>query len=246
MKSSHTSRMKSIILLVGSDFFIFVGNKKFFKPSYNHRMVLNMTDIYDYESLLQRVRDALPANVKSHNRFDMPRVEVIHEGKNTIIRNFGNIAKVMNRDGMHIYKYLMRELGTAGTIQKDRLVLKGRISPSMIQRRLESYMRTYVICYECGSPDTELRKEERVEILVCKACGAMRPVQAKIDVRVAVEHMKEGKTYDVEITDLSRDGDGIARYGNHTVYVPGARKGQHVKVKIIKIKKNIAFGEIVS
>ncbi|NPA74790.1 MAG: translation initiation factor IF-2 subunit beta [Euryarchaeota archaeon] len=205
-----------------------------------------MTELYDYEMLLKRVRDALPENVKSHERFDIPKAEVIREGKNTIIRNFGTIAKIINRDPMHIYKYLMRELGTAGTIQKDRLVLKGHISPAMVQRRVDSYVRTYVLCYECGSPDTELRKEDRVEILVCKACGAMRPVQAKIDVRVSSENLREGKIYEVEVTDLSRDGDGIARYGPYTIYIHGARKGQRVKIKITKIKKNVAFGQIVS
>ncbi len=205
-----------------------------------------MTDLYDYDSLLKRVRDALPENIKSHERFDIPKAEVFHEGKNTIIRNFGNIAKMVNRDPMHIYKYLMRELGTAGTIQKERLILKGRISPSMVQRRVESYVRTYVLCSECGSPDTELRKEGRVEVLVCKACGAMRPVNAKIDVRVATEKLREGKTYEVEITDLSRDGDGIAKYGDYTIYVPGARKGEKVKIKITKIRKSIAYGELVS
>ena len=207
---------------------------------------VNMSDIYDYENLLKRVRDALPDTVKHHERFEVPKAEVLHEGKNTIIRNFLNIAKRVNRDPTHIYKYLMRELGTAGTIQGDRLVLKGRISPMLIQKRIDSYVKTYVICYECGSPDTELRKEGRIEILVCKACGAMRPVQTKVDVRVAAETLREGKVYDVEISDLSRDGDGIAKYGNYTIYVPGARKGERIKVKILKIKKNIAFGEKVS
>ncbi len=205
-----------------------------------------MTELYDYDYLLQRVRDALPDTIKHHERFEIPKAEVLHEGKNTIIRNFVSIAKRINRDPMHVYKYLMRELGTAGTIQGERLVLKGRISPSLVQRRIERYVNTYVLCSECGSPDTELRKEGRVELLVCKACGAVRPVQAKIDVRTATENLKEGKIYEVEITDLSRDGDGIAKYGNYVVYVPGARKGQSVKVKILKIKKNAAFAEVVS
>ncbi len=204
-----------------------------------------MTELYDYDYLLSRVRDALPDSVKHHERFEVPKVEVIHEGKNTIIRNFIGITKVINRDPMHVYKYLMRELGTAGNIQGERLVLKGRISPSMVQKRMDAYVNTYVICSECGSPDTELRKEDRVEILVCKACGAIRPVQAKIDVRTTAT-LKEGEIYEMEITDLSRDGDGIAIYGTYKVYVPGARKGQRVRVKINKIKKGTAFGEIVS
>ncbi len=205
-----------------------------------------MTDIYDYDSLLARVREALPEEIKNRERFEVPKAEVIYEGKNTIIKNFMDIVKKINRDPMHVYKYLMRELGTAGNIQGERLILKGRVSQSLIQSRIDSYVKTYVICYECGSPDTELRKEGRVEILVCKACGAIRPVHGKVAVKFSVSKLEEGKVYNVEITDLSRDGDGIAKYGDYTIYVPGARKGEKVKVKIVKIKKNVAFGRIAS
>ncbi|MGC8993097.1 MAG: TRAM domain-containing protein [Thermoplasmata archaeon] len=51
--------------------------------------------------------------------------------------------------------------------------------------------------------------------------------------------------YELEIIDISRDGDGIAKKGEYTIYVKNAKKGQKVKVKIEKIKKNIAFGVIV-
>ena len=205
-----------------------------------------MTDLYDYELLLKRVRDALPEKITTKERFEIPKADVIYEGKNTIIRNFIDIVKRINRDPMHVYKYLMRELGTAGNIQGQRLILKGRISHTLIQNRVENYIRTYVICYECGSPDTELRKEGRIEILVCKACGAIRPVHAKIDVRIGRTVLEEGKVYELEITDLSRDGDGIAKYDSYTIYVPGTKKGDKVKVKILRIKKNVAFGRVVS
>jgi len=205
-----------------------------------------MTDLYDYDSLLNRVRDAIPENIVARERFEVPKAEILYEGKNTIIKNFMDIVKRIDRDPMHVYKYLMRELGTAGNIQGDRLILKGRVSSSLIQNRVDSYIKTYVICYECGSPDTELRKEGRIEILVCKACGAIRPVHGKVAVRMATAKLEEGKVYEVEITDLSRDGDGIAKYGDYTIYVPGARKGERVKVKIMKIKKNVAFGRIAS
>ena len=205
-----------------------------------------MTELYDYDSLLKRVREAIPEDITSKERFEVPQVDIIYEGKNTIIRNFMEIVKRIDRDPMHVYKFLMRELGTAGNIQGDRLILKGRVSQSLIQSRVDNYIKTYVICYECGSPDTELRKDGRVEILVCKACGAMRPVHAKVNVRMASAKLEEGKSYDMEITDISRDGNGIAKYGDYTVYVPGARKGEKVKVTIVKIKKNVAFGRISS
>ncbi len=205
-----------------------------------------MTELYDYDSLLKRVREAIPEDITSRERFEVPKAEILYEGKNTIIRNFMDIVKKIDRDPMHVYKYLMRELGTAGNIQGDRLILKGRVSTSLIQNRIDTYVKTYVICYECGSPDTELRKDGRIEILVCKACGAMRPVHAKVNVRMASAKLEEGKTYELEITDVSKDGNGIAKYGDFTVYVPGARKGEKVKVTIVKVKKNIAFGRIAS
>ncbi len=207
---------------------------------------MKMAEVYNYDLLLKRVRESLPENIKHKERFVIPVMDVFYEGKNTIIRNFLDVAKKINREPMHVYKYLMRELGTAGNIQGERLILKGHISQGLIQRRFENYVRIYVICYECGSPDTELRKEGRVEVIVCKACGAIRPVHAKIDVRIATETLIEGKIYDLEISDISKEGNGIAKYGAYTIYVPGARKGEKVKVKIIRVKKNIAFGEKVS
>jgi len=90
-----------------------------------------------------------------------------------------------------------------------------------------------------------IRDRDRIEILVCKACGAIRPVTAHVEIKVQEEKIEEGKVYELEIMDISKDGDGIAKKGNFTIYIPKAKKGQKVKVKIEKIKKNMAFGSIV-
>ncbi|MBD6955619.1 MAG: translation initiation factor IF-2 subunit beta [Thermoplasmata archaeon] len=204
-----------------------------------------MVDIYDYESLLKRAREKVIPVVHSGERFQLPEADIIIEGKNTIFRNFMDFCKKMDRDPQHFSKFLFRELGTAGTIQGERLIFKGKVSLADIKDRINQYIKTYVLCYECGSPDTILKKEDRIEILVCKACGAIRPVTAHIEIKVQEEKIEEGKVYEVEIIDISRDGDGIAKKGSYTIYVPKAKKGQKLKVKIEKIKKNIAFGTIV-
>jgi len=49
----------------------------------------------------------------------------------------------------------------------------------------------------------------------------------------------------VTITDIGRKGDGIARYGKYTIYVPNIVKGAKVKVKIEKISGNLAFARCV-
>ena len=41
-------------------------------------------------------------------------------------------------------------------------------------------MKEFVICKECGKPDTELKKENRLNFINCLACGAKHPVREKI------------------------------------------------------------------
>ncbi|MEA2090202.1 MAG: TRAM domain-containing protein [Thermoproteota archaeon] len=55
-----------------------------------------------------------------------------------------------------------------------------------------------------------------------------------------------GKEYDVEIQETSRRGDGVARIQGLVIFVPGAKKGQNVRVKITKVSRRFAEGEVVS
>ncbi len=41
-----------------------------------------------------------------------------------------------------------------------------------------------------------------------------------------------GKEYDVEVTELSRRGDGVAKMSGFVVFVKGAKVGEKVKIKI--------------
>ena len=44
---------------------------------------------------------------------------------------------------------------------------------------IKSYVEDYVICSECGKPDTRLVKDDRVMLLRCDACGSHRPVRKR-------------------------------------------------------------------
>ena len=41
-----------------------------------------------------------------------------------------------------------------------------------------------------------------------------------------------GKEYDVEVTELSRRGDGVAKIQGFVVFVKGAKLGEKVKIRI--------------
>jgi predicted RNA-binding protein with TRAM domain len=54
-----------------------------------------------------------------------------------------------------------------------------------------------------------------------------------------------GKEYDVEITEISRRGDGIARIGGFVIFVAGAKAGSKVKIKITSVGPRFATATIV-
>ncbi len=63
--------------------------------------------------------------------------------------------------------------------------------------------------------------------------------------RPASVPVEEGKVYEAKIEDIGREGDGLARIQNFVVFVPGTKIGDQVKVKITKVHRRMAFGEVV-
>jgi len=57
--------------------------------------------------------------------------------------------------------------------------------------------------------------------------------------------VEEGREYDVEIKEISRRGDGVARVEGFVVFVPQTKPGEKVKVKIKTVGARFATGEVV-
>jgi predicted RNA-binding protein with TRAM domain len=57
--------------------------------------------------------------------------------------------------------------------------------------------------------------------------------------------VKEGNTYTVKIESTGREGDGIAKIDGFVIFVPGARVGEEIDVKINKVTRRVGFGEVV-
>jgi predicted RNA-binding protein with TRAM domain len=57
--------------------------------------------------------------------------------------------------------------------------------------------------------------------------------------------VETGKEYDVQITETSRRGDGIARIQGFVIFVKDARVGQDVKAKVTSVGERFATAEIV-
>ena len=55
-----------------------------------------------------------------------------------------------------------------------------------------------------------------------------------------------GKEYDVQITELSRKGDGIARIQRFVIFVKNGKVGQNTKIKVIQVGNRFATAELVN
>ena len=201
-----------------------------------------MTD--PYEQLLKQAYSNITERTESSERFVVPEVKAYVEGKTTILENFIEITGKVRRDPDHVMKFLLGELGTSGKMDGNRAIFNGKFEIALIKAIIKSYVDDYVICSECGKPDTRLVKDDRVMILRCDACGSHRPVRKrKARTEPVSESLEEGTIMDVEIQSLSRRGGGVVKIGRYIMYVANAKPGQKVKVRISRISGSIAFTE---
>jgi len=57
--------------------------------------------------------------------------------------------------------------------------------------------------------------------------------------------VKEGDVHDLKIESLGREGDGIAKVKNFVVIVPNTQVNDFVKIRITKVARRVAFGEVI-
>jgi translation initiation factor 2 subunit 2 len=127
----------------------------------------------DYDEMLDRGLSEAPDIEGSAERFEVPEADVRQEGNVTVFENFQRVCDYLGRDDDHLMKFLQTELGTSGHIdERGRARLTGDFGGDRIEVALEEYAEEYVLCSECGLPDTQLDREQGALVLRCEACGA--------------------------------------------------------------------------
>ena len=61
----------------------------------------------------------------------------------------------------------------------DKAIFTGKRDPEDFTRLLKIYLKDYVECPTCNSPDTKVEKASRISFLVCEACGAKSTIKGK-------------------------------------------------------------------
>ena len=132
----------------------------------------------DYEVLLDRLHNKLGTTAKKEvSRLELPVPQIIWVGQRTIFRNFMDFPKALRRDPEKLLLYLNKELASAGYINGDRVIFLGRKVRSSFGALIDRYVKDYVICPVCGSPDTRTEKNKKLGFLLCEACGAKSSIK---------------------------------------------------------------------
>jgi translation initiation factor 2 subunit 2 len=127
----------------------------------------------EYDDSLERALEETPDIDGESARFEVPDAEVRQEGNVSVYENFQATVDRLDREPEAVMRFLQDELGTSGHIDESG---RARLTGSFRERRLDdaidAYTDEYVICPECGLPDTRLEREQGALLLRCEACGA--------------------------------------------------------------------------
>jgi len=130
-----------------------------------------------YEDLLKMCMKKLPKEGGEGDRFRIPKADVLIQGARTIFLNFYDTANALRRDPRHLLKFFLKELATSYEEKDKKVTFQGRFPGILINKKIELYVKNYVLCPNCGRPDTKLMKIDRIEVLKCEACGSRQAVK---------------------------------------------------------------------
>jgi translation initiation factor 2 subunit 2 len=134
----------------------------------------------DYAELLAKARQNMPKSVLEKERFEIPKVMGHLQGNRTIISNFQQIASTLRRPPEHMLKYVLKELAAPGQLTGSALIMGTKIAASRVNQKVRQYANEFVLCPECGKPDTKMEEEGPVLYLKCTACGAKHVIRSRI------------------------------------------------------------------
>ena len=157
------------------NFSIFIFHNQYSTPLQTHIMTES-----DYVRMLDLIRDNLGGkDKKTSTRFELPIVDVMWEGQKTFLRNFSDFPKVLRRDPVKVLQYLSKEFAVPAERLGDQAMFIGRRAPDDFTRLFKIYVKDYLECHTCKSPDTKIHKEHRISFLICEACGAKSTLKGK-------------------------------------------------------------------
>lgn len=115
-------------------------------------------------------------------RYKMPavygKIEGSGNGIKTLIPNISDVALALHRSPGEINKFFGTELGAQSRYspETDRAIVNGAHTDAVLQELIHKYIEKFVLCPNCGLPETDYKIKNDAIYHKCAACGAKEMV----------------------------------------------------------------------
>jgi len=156
-------------------------------------------------------------------RYKMPlvygKMEGRGNGSKTIIANVIEVATSLHRKPGEVCKFFGTELGaqTTWNAETERAQVNGHHADNVLQQMMHKYIEVFVICPNCGLPETDYKIKGGLIHHKCAACGAKEMVDMSHkltnyilaqDKKDKAEAKKKDKKKDKKKSKKDGDSDG--------------------------------------
>ena len=132
-------------------------------------------------------------------RYKMPRIIGKVEGRGngikTAIPNMAQLAQSLDRDPGEVTKFFGCELGaqTTWNAETERAIVNGAHTTQDLQQNVFKYIELFILCQQCGNPETEYKIKNEIISQKCAACGhkdVVKDMQHKLTTFILAQHKK--------------------------------------------------------
>ena len=136
------------------------------------------------------------------------KIEGRGNGIKTVIPNISEVALALHRPPGEVNKFFGCELGaqTSYSADTDRAVVNGAHTDAVLMNLIHRYIEKFVICPQCGLPETDYKIKADIIWHKCAACGAKEMVDMshKLCTYILAQNKKQKK--DAASKNKGRDG----------------------------------------
>jgi translation initiation factor 2 subunit 2 len=77
-------------------------------------------------------------------RFKIPEIDTLIQGKKTLIKNASAIAKTLKREPQHLVRFFIKETGVPATYDGTKIILNGSFNSFKMNQSYQRYIEEFI------------------------------------------------------------------------------------------------------
>lgn len=117
-----------------------------------------------------------------HYRYTMPPISIHHEGRGngqkTVLLNLKDVSDALDIPIELVIRYFGIELSAQCRQESEssRVIINGTFTNEQLQSTLNNFIDVFILCPNCGLPETNLCINKGKVRHKCKSCGAKEEI----------------------------------------------------------------------